>query len=112
MSDNTIEVKGRLSAVETGYNHILEKPYVAFEVCTDDLVQHDFVGDEVCVTLTRIEPEPLPCPHCGGQAHVITEEHGLDIDVYLVWCDSGTCGAKGPTMCTPMKAIERWNRRA
>ena len=107
MNDNTVEFKAKaMPASSSVYTNVDD---IAIVIPAGRGVD-PFV--EYRITLTRIEPEPLPCPHCGGQAHVITEEHGLDIDVYLVWCDSGTCGAKGPTMCTPMKAIERWNRRA
>ena len=55
----------------------------------------------------------LPCPFCGGEAH-LTEFIGLDKKMnYYVECGSVVCGVYPETTLfdTQEEAIEQWNTR-
>ena len=69
-----------------------------------------FAGQRYHVTLEPVEPELLPCPHCGGEAEWYdwcgpVEEHN-----YQVMCKS--CGVRTSRFRNQLSAIAAWNRRA
>ncbi|MBQ2680420.1 MAG: Lar family restriction alleviation protein [Eggerthellaceae bacterium] len=56
--------------------------------------------------------ELLPCPFCGGEAHVIPQMDGISGTVkYSVYCDS-RCGVVAFYCDTEAEAIDAWNTRA
>lgn len=67
--------------------------------------------------------EPLPCPFCGGSAHVSEWRTLADltpiIELYEVVCDDDACrggydhaGDKRSWSTSRKQAIELWNRRS
>ena len=52
--------------------------------------------------------ELLPCPFCGSTQ--IALSHTVQGACWVV-CETGTCGAIGPTKSTPAEAASAWNTR-
>ena len=71
------------------------------------------------MTPPRLEPEPevvtkaKPCPFCEhsqlGMLSVPEMSKDGPIRVWFVWCKH--CHADGPQDCSPVYAVDRWNRR-
>lgn len=59
--------------------------------------------------------ELMPCPFCGGEAHVIDENALFEGIAFVVGCDTPECHANvtcGRMYDSPEKAVENWNKRA
>lgn len=54
--------------------------------------------------------ELLPCPFCGGEAHVFHYSSAIRDEVWRAVCDKPFC-AQGPDGYTEAEAIEAWNTR-
>ena len=53
--------------------------------------------------------EIKPCPFCGGDGEVITDEDLSDILEFYIECKE--CKSKGPYAGMPISAIILWNNR-
>ena len=54
--------------------------------------------------------ELLPCPFCGGEAHMESKHYG-DTHYWRVWCQTPFCAFMSVAP-TEQQAIEAWNTRA
>lgn len=67
--------------------------------------------DSLKEVVTSLKPDKsslLPCPFCGGEAHVVWNPYGNNDDVCAVICD---CGVFGDYGLSEQQAIEAWNTR-
>ena len=61
--------------------------------------------------LTLIEPEPLPCPFCGGEAELICDSPHSRQETYQVRCTDCKI-ARTAYRILKADAVADWNRRA
>lgn len=54
----------------------------------------------------KAEPELLPCPFCGGEAHIVFTEAGE------AWVTCRDCGVQTAVRTSGERATVLWNRRA
>ena len=54
--------------------------------------------------------ELLPCPFCGGEAHMESKHYG-DTHYWRAWCQTPFCAFMSVAP-TEQQAIEAWNTRA
>ena len=67
-------------------------------------------GGRIMADLQTLSHELLPCPFCGGDAHLAWYSYGggqIVAECENSYCLSAICGSK-----TPEEAIARWNNRA
>jgi len=57
---------------------------------------------------SRLSQQLLPCPFCGGKAHLFEDTL---FQSPWVWVECLACAAQTGQNATPQAAIEAWNRR-
>ena len=60
--------------------------------------------------MSDINDELIPCPECGGKAHIIFNEKRHSRAVYIMFARCSECGYTGrSTDCTASQAVSYWN---